>query len=502
MELESTGNSAPTADLTANTTSFQVGDTVEFNGSGSSDSDGSITDFSWNFGDGNTASGQTVTHQYESTGTYTVDLTVTDNGSATDTASTTITVETNESYVTDVPPGLAVGLANNPDFDPSSKGVKRGSTEETIFGPNNQDRIAAGLETDFSSNVSALAVDAGANRNGRKSYLHLTSTISAVQSKNLYIPRKNQSGKVRICPDASSLAEVNTSCGSGFNISTGETINGVSLSEVSLAGYDYYKAAGITGTGGLEYNTTTSSSGGDDGGSDDGGSTDGSSGGTSGGTDSGSADSDTEDQDSGSNETVVHSWKLRKPTQLGLSEGLTVGSSGRFRTAVQVVNNGEDNVSIQVRCRSDGPACGWVTTLPTTVNVQSGGSRRVVVEGRVSPNASSTGFVNSITSPPSYPFTVEAVDQSEGVDGVSESVDMTVKVSSGYDVLTKPIQSTTISAGGPGVGVPNLVWALLAAVSWLGVFYLGVENIVQREKMPRSRYGTTAVIFVLVLLAI
>jgi serine protease len=84
-------NQAPVAnagpDQTAN-----VGDTVTFNGSGSSDSDGSIVSYAWDFGDGGNGSGVTATHGYSQAGNYTVTLTVTDNGGLTgqDTARITI----------------------------------------------------------------------------------------------------------------------------------------------------------------------------------------------------------------------------------------------------------------------------------------------------------------------------------------------------------------------------------------------------------------------------
>lgn len=68
------------------------GMTVSADGSGSTDTDGTITGFAWNFGDGATATGSTASHTYTTAGTYTVTLTVTDNRGATHQATSSVVV--------------------------------------------------------------------------------------------------------------------------------------------------------------------------------------------------------------------------------------------------------------------------------------------------------------------------------------------------------------------------------------------------------------------------
>src|SRR5204862_104763 len=57
----------------------------------STDPDGSVVAWSWSFGDGTTSTSQNVVHAYAAGGTYSVNLTVTDNGGATSSTSQSIT---------------------------------------------------------------------------------------------------------------------------------------------------------------------------------------------------------------------------------------------------------------------------------------------------------------------------------------------------------------------------------------------------------------------------
>ena len=90
-EPEEPENEAPTASFTYAPASPQVNDTITFDASGSSDSDGEIVSYSWNFGDGTTSTAENPTHSYDEEGSYTVTLTVTDDGGLTDDTSKSIT---------------------------------------------------------------------------------------------------------------------------------------------------------------------------------------------------------------------------------------------------------------------------------------------------------------------------------------------------------------------------------------------------------------------------
>ena len=101
-------NQPPTAAFTSTVDQRRV----TFNTTGSTDPDGTITSFGWDFGDGHTGTGATTSHVF-APGTYNVTLTVTDNRGGTD-------IETKPVTVT-APPALgdsygAAVVADSPEF--------------------------------------------------------------------------------------------------------------------------------------------------------------------------------------------------------------------------------------------------------------------------------------------------------------------------------------------------------------------------------------------------
>jgi len=99
------GNNAPTARFTSSPTYGNSPLTVQFNASSSTDADGTIALYSWNFGDNSTGAGKILSHTFTAAATtnFTVRLTVTDNQGTTGSTTAVITVLVPEGVATDAP---------------------------------------------------------------------------------------------------------------------------------------------------------------------------------------------------------------------------------------------------------------------------------------------------------------------------------------------------------------------------------------------------------------
>jgi len=133
----STANQAPTASFTSSCADLGC----SFDGSGSSDSDGNIASYAWDFGDGATATGSTASHSYTAGGTYTVTLTVTDDAGASDTSSQNVTVS-----------------------EPSTGGVTLSATGYKVQGRHNVDLAWTGAtSTDVDIKLGGALIETTAN---------------------------------------------------------------------------------------------------------------------------------------------------------------------------------------------------------------------------------------------------------------------------------------------------------------------------------------------------
>jgi PKD repeat protein len=85
-------NVLPVASFLASPTSGEAPLEVSFDASASYDPDGAIVSHGWSFGDGENGSGASATHTYSAAGTYSAQLTVTDDDGVTDSTSRSIQV--------------------------------------------------------------------------------------------------------------------------------------------------------------------------------------------------------------------------------------------------------------------------------------------------------------------------------------------------------------------------------------------------------------------------
>jgi YD repeat-containing protein len=140
-------NQPPTASFTVNPESAIKNEAIAFNGAASSDPDGTISKYEWDFnGDGtyetSSASSPTISHTYPTPGNYTVGLRVTDNGGKTATTTRPVTVGSGEPshYSTSVlaTPGLAhywrLGETAGPTFSDSKGSSPATATGGVTFG--------------------------------------------------------------------------------------------------------------------------------------------------------------------------------------------------------------------------------------------------------------------------------------------------------------------------------------------------------------------------------
>ncbi len=122
-------NQAPAAAFT----SSSVGLTASFDGSGSSDPDGTVASYSWDFGDGTAGTGAKASHPYGAAGTFQVKLTVTDNLGATGTTTHPVTTAAPPAPTAPAAPAGVSAIAGNASAAVSWSAPNNGGSAITSY---------------------------------------------------------------------------------------------------------------------------------------------------------------------------------------------------------------------------------------------------------------------------------------------------------------------------------------------------------------------------------
>jgi PKD repeat protein len=184
-------NQKPTAKFTVEQTNLAV----TADASQSSDSDGTVAGYAWKWGDGVTGTGKSATHTYSQPGTYTVELTVTDNQGATGVSTQEVTVAAANqsptasftSAVTNLKVDVNAGASDDPDGTISTYAWKFGdgktgtgqTTSHTYADPGEYTIELTVTDDDGASDVVTKTVTVTAAPNA-KPVAAFTSTTSAL----------------------------------------------------------------------------------------------------------------------------------------------------------------------------------------------------------------------------------------------------------------------------------------------------------------------------------
>jgi arylsulfatase A len=161
MIIGAPANLAPKAIATATPSSGYAPLTVSFSGASSTDTDGSIVSYSWDFGDGATAAGITTSHIYSTTGSYLAILTVTDDKGASNSAATTITTTSvSSSVVVDL--GVIDNFASEAGSDLGKFKISRTGATTTALTVNYQMAGTASNGIDYQTLSGTATIPAGA----------------------------------------------------------------------------------------------------------------------------------------------------------------------------------------------------------------------------------------------------------------------------------------------------------------------------------------------------
>ncbi len=165
------GSSAPNAEINADQTEINVGETVNFDARESSTPNPTIVEeYQWDFGDGNqkTTKQGVASHTFLDSGYHDVRVTVLNDAGETDRASVSIFVNSAPSVVLDIPGYIRAGdtaiLDASDSFDPEGASMEF-IWDFNIMSDSNNDGVPSN-DADSVSPIAELTIDESGNRTG------------------------------------------------------------------------------------------------------------------------------------------------------------------------------------------------------------------------------------------------------------------------------------------------------------------------------------------------
>jgi hypothetical protein len=214
------------------------------------------TSFQWDFGDGNFASGSSVTHSYSQEGEYDVTLSITVRNLLTGGETSQVVIGSikvhSKHVISRLPPDLeATSLVTEEDLTQTPTNtyhpvlVTKKTLEETAIMELGVHFESATEDIDLSNLIADVSLEKG------KSVIYMPTWPEEIdQYKQLFIPSTG-AGTVYICLDATSLEDVSLE-NADVILNVGETKDGITVTTTFYNGREYYLVSGITGTGGGE----------------------------------------------------------------------------------------------------------------------------------------------------------------------------------------------------------------------------------------------------------
>ncbi len=200
INLYLSNNGYPVADFYTRGLPAGSNQTVYFIAKNSYDTDGTITTYDWNFGDGTTAQGDSVSHTFDADGNYNITLIVTDNNNQKDSLTKIISILTQAPQL----PVLYAVIPNN-SIQTTLKWQKQEGCSYRLFmsqSDNLNDFTLIADETELATGTNEYTIsNLTAGNEGYNFYIKAVNSAGTSDSSDIYscyMPNDNNAQKLLI----------------------------------------------------------------------------------------------------------------------------------------------------------------------------------------------------------------------------------------------------------------------------------------------------------------